>query len=159
MNSINPETQPWMQSDAIKQLFKAFPKDTLRFVGGCVRDSLWGFPVGDIDLACQLEPQEVIDTLKATNIRFVPTGIDHGTITAVIDGEPYEITSLRLDVETDGRRATVAYTKDWSKDAQRRDLTVNALYADLGGKVYDPTGQGLDDIKNRKFRFVGTIKK
>ena len=145
----------WMQSEAVLALFAAMPDESLRFVGGCVRNAVWDEPVGDIDLACQLEPQAVVEALNKANIRHVPTGIDHGTVTAVIDGTPYEITSLRRDVETDGRRAVVAYTRDWAKDAQRRDLTVNALYADLSGQVFDPTGQGLDDLKVRKFRFVG----
>ena len=131
------------------------PKVSLRFVGGCVRNALWGEPVEDIDLACTLEPDAVVEALKAANIRYVPTGIAHGTVTAVIDGTPFEITSLRRDVATDGRRATVAYTTDWAEDAQRRDLTMNALYADRSGKVFDPTGQGLEDLKARKFRFVG----
>jgi poly(A) polymerase len=111
--------------------------------------------VGDIDLACQLEPEAVVTALEAANIRNIPTGIEHGTVTAVIDGTPFEITSLRRDVETDGRRATVAYTTDWTEDAQRRDLTMNALYADVSGQIFDPTEQGLDDLKARKFRFVG----
>ena len=152
---LTPQQFPWMQSDAVLALFSAFPEGRLRFVGGCVRNALWDEPVGDIDLACQLEPQAVVKCLEAATIRHVPTGIDHGTVTAVIDGSPYEITSLRRDVETDGRRATVAYTTDWAEDAQRRDLTINALYADLSGQIFDPTGQGLDDLKARKFRFVG----
>ena len=152
---LNPQQYPWMQSDAILALFNALPEGSLRFVGGCVRNALWDEPVGDIDLACQLDPDAVVKALSAENIRYVPTGIDHGTVTAVIDGTPYEITSLRRDVETDGRRATVAYTTDWAEDAQRRDLTINALYADLSGEVFDPIGQGVDDLKARKFRFVG----
>lgn len=153
--NLTPQQCPWIQSEAVLALFGALPEDSLRFVGGCVRNALWGETVGDIDLACQLDPEGVTKALTAAGIRFVPTGIDHGTVTAVIDGTPYEITSLRRDVETDGRRATVAYTTDWAEDAQRRDLTVNALYADLSGQVFDPTGQGLDDLKVHKFRFVG----
>ena len=152
---LTPQKFPWMQSEAVLALFDALPNEGLRLVGGCVRNAFWDEPVGDIDLACQLEPDAVIKALAAAEIRHVPTGIDHGTVTAVIDGIPYEITSLRRDVETDGRRATVAYTTDWAEDAQRRDLTINALYADLSGQVFDPTGQGLDDLKTRKFRFVG----
>ena len=152
---LNPQHFPWMRSDSIKSLFKALPEDSLRFVGGCVRNAIWGEDVGDIDLACQLEPQAVVEALTAAGIRHVPTGITHGTVTAVIEGKPYEITSLRRDVETDGRRATVAYTTDWTEDAQRRDLTMNALYADISGQIFDPTGQGLADLKSRKFRFVG----
>jgi len=153
--NLNPQDSPWMQTAAVLSLFKAFPKGSLRFVGGCVRNGLWNEPVGDIDLACQLDPKAVIEVLDAASIRSVPTGIDHGTVTAVIDGTPYEITSLRRDVETDGRRATVAYTTDWAEDAQRRDLTINALYADISGQVFDPTSQGIEDLQSRKFRFVG----
>ncbi len=152
---LTPQQFPWIQSDAVLALFDALPEGSLRFVGGCVRNSLWGEPVGDIDLACQLEPQTVVQALTKAKIRHVPTGIDHGTVTAVINGTPYEITSLRRDVETDGRRATVAYTTNWAEDAERRDLTINALYADLSGEIFDPTEQGLDDLKTRKFRFVG----
>ena len=152
---INPQQFPWMRGAGVLSLFNAMPDGNLRFVGGCVRNALWGEPVGDIDLACQLEPDAVVKALKAANIRYVPTGIAHGTVTAVIDGQPYEITSLRRDVETDGRRATVAYTTDWAEDAQRRDLTFNALYADQSGEIFDPTNQGLADLKARKFRFVG----
>ncbi len=153
--TLNPKQFPWMRSDAIKLLFEALPKGSLRFVGGCVRNGLWGEAVGDIDLACQLEPKAVVTALNEANIRNIPTGIEHGTVTAVIDGQPYEITSLRRDVETDGRRAVVSFTTDWAEDAQRRDLTINALYADWDGIVYDPTEQGLADINSRKFRFVG----
>lgn len=153
--NIDPQKLPWMRSPAVLALFDVMPRGSLRFVGGCVRNALWDEPVGDIDLACQLDPNEVVNALKAANIRYVPTGIAHGTVTAVIDSQPFEITSLRKDVETDGRRATVAYTADWSEDAQRRDLTINALYADPSGQVFDPTGHGLEDIKARKFRFVG----
>ena len=152
---LNPQQLSWMREPSILSLFKALPEGSLRFVGGCVRNALWGEDVGDIDLACQLEPEAVVAALEAAGIRYVPTGIAHGTVTAVIDGQPFEVTSLRRDVETDGRRATVAYTMDWAEDAQRRDLTMNSLYADLSGRVYDPTGQGLSDLKSRKFRFVG----
>jgi len=141
-----------------KAIFAAFPKDTVRFVGGCVRNGLLGEDIKDIDLATQLEPHAAMDALKAANIRYVETGVEHGTVTAVIDGQPYEITSLRRDVATDGRRATVAYTTDWGEDAQRRDFTVNALYADLDGIIYDPTGQGLEDIETKHFQFIGAAK-
>lgn len=155
MTSLNPKQNAWMRGDDITALFSAFPESTLRFVGGCVRNALMGVAVGDIDLATQMDPKAVEATLKGARIKYVPTGIEHGTITAVIGGKPFEITSLRKDVETDGRRAVVSYTQDWAQDAQRRDLTMNALYADLKGNVFDPTGQGLDDLKAMKFRFVG----
>ena len=155
MSDLNPKLFPWMRSDAVQAIFGALPQGSVRFVGGCVRNALMGVEVGDIDLATQLEPKDVAKALDAAEIRYVPTGIEHGTLTAVIDGKPLEITSLRKDVETDGRRAVVAFTTDWTEDAQRRDLTINTLYADYDGTVYDPTGQGLADLKAKKFRFVG----
>ena len=145
----------WLQSSALKTLFEAFPDGSLRFVGGCVRNALMGHPVSDIDLATQLEPDEMMAALDKAKIRYVETGVAHGTVTAVIKGTPYEITSLRKDIETDGRRAVVSFTKDWAVDALRRDLTVNALYADLSGQVFDPLGEGLDDIKAGRLRFAG----
>jgi tRNA nucleotidyltransferase/poly(A) polymerase len=145
----------FLSDPGVKRLFAAFPDGSIRIVGGAVRNALLGAPVADIDLATQLEPDAVIDTLKAADIKYVPTGIDHGTITAVIAGQPYEITSLRRDVATDGRRAVVAYSTDWAEDAQRRDFTMNALYMDADGTLFDPTGQGEADSKARKLRFVG----
>jgi len=155
MTQLDPSKLSWMRGEDVAAIFKALPKDSTRYVGGCVRNALMGIDVGDIDLATKLEPKAVARALKAANIKYVPTGIDHGTLTAVIDGKPFEITSLRKDVETDGRRAVVAFTQDWAEDAQRRDLTMNALYADRDGKVFDPTNQGLEDLSALKFRFVG----
>jgi len=152
---LDPNHHNWLQDEAAQTLFAAFPDASLRFVGGCVRNALMGHPVGDIDLASQLEPDAMMDALKAANIRYVETGVAHGTITAVIKGTPYEITSLRKDVETDGRRAVVSFTTDWAVDALRRDLTVNALYADISGQVFDPLGEGIDDLKAKRFRFAG----
>ena len=131
--------------------------DCARFVGGCVRNELLDVVVADIDIATQLKPEETIAALKTAGIRAIPTGIEHGTITAVCDGEPFEITSLRRDVETDGRRAVVAFTEDWNEDAHRRDFRLNALYADAEGQVFDPTG-GLDDIAARKVVFIGNAQ-
>jgi len=126
-----------------------------RFVGGAVRDDLLGLPVSDIDLATRLRPDDVIKRLKAAGIKAVPTGIDHGTVTAVSDGQVVEVTSLRRDVATDGRRATVAYTDDWQEDAARRDFTINALLADpQDGAIHDYFG-GLADLKERHIRFIG----
>ena len=117
-----------------------------RYVGGAVRDDLLGLPISDIDLATRLQPDEVVRRLEAAKIKAVPTGIDHGTITAVSDGHPFEITTLRRDVSTDGRRATVAFTDDWKEDAARRDFTINALSADpRTGEIFDYFG-GLDDL-------------
>jgi len=126
-----------------------------RYVGGAVRDGLLGLPVNDVDLATRLEPDDVIRRLEEARIKAVPTGIDHGTITAVSDGHPFEITTLRTDVSTDGRRATVAFTDDWKADAARRDFTINALLADpMTGEVFDYFG-GLDDLEQRHVRFIG----
>jgi poly(A) polymerase len=125
------------------------------FVGGIVRNTLMGMPPGDVDIATMLTPDVVTDRLREKGIKVVPTGIEHGTVTAVADGIPYEVTTLRRDVSTDGRRAVVAFTDDWAADAARRDFTVNALYADIDGNIYDPAGQGIGDIKARRIRFVG----
>jgi len=126
-----------------------------RYVGGAVRDDLLGLPVSDVDLATRLRPDEVVERLEAAKIKAVPTGIDHGTITAVSDGRPVEITSLRRDVSTDGRRATVAFTDDWKEDAARRDFTINALSADpCSGELFDYFG-GLADIEARRVKFIG----
>lgn len=127
----------------------------VRFVGGCVRNALMGRAMSDLDLATQLTPDETEAALAAAGLRSVPTGKVFGTITAVVEGKPFEITSLREDVETDGRRAVVRYTTDWEKDAQRRDFYLNALYADIHGQVYDPTGEGLSDTEARRVRFIG----
>ena len=113
-----------------------------RFVGGCVRDTLLGLPVSDVDLATRLPPEEVMRPApQGRGIKAVPTGIAHGTVTAVVAGEPVEVTTLRRDVATDGRRATVAFTDDWREDAARRDFTINALYADpVTGEIFDYFG-------------------
>ncbi|RIJ14672.1 CCA tRNA nucleotidyltransferase [Henriciella mobilis] len=126
-----------------------------RFVGGCVRNAIMDRPVDDIDIATQIEPESVIKALEAAGIRAIPTGIDHGTITAVIDGKPFEITTLRRDVETDGRRAVVAFTEDWAEDAGRRDFRLNALYADRDGTVHDPVGGGIEDAEAGRVIFIG----
>src|SRR4030095_11443646 len=128
--------------------------DEARFVGGCVRDALVGRNIRDIYIATPLSPQRVTDLLKKAGLKAVPTGIDHGTITAVADKTGVEVTTLRLDVETDGRRATVAFTDDSQADAARRDLTINALFADADGTVHDYFG-GLEDLAGGRVRFVG----
>lgn len=126
-----------------------------RYVGGAVRDELMGLTVSDVDLATRLRPDEVIRRLEAARIKAVPTGIEHGTITAVSDGHPFEVTTLRQDVSTDGRRATVAFTDDWQADAARRDFTINALFADPDtGEIFDYFG-GLADLHDRRVRFIG----
>ncbi|WP_022671945.1 CCA tRNA nucleotidyltransferase [Novosphingopyxis baekryungensis] len=126
-----------------------------RIVGGAVRDSLLGRAVHDIDLATPLRPEEVMRRLKAAGLKAVPTGIDHGTVTAVADGRTFEVTTLRRDVSTDGRRATVAFSDDWREDAARRDFTINALYADpQTGEISDYFG-GLADLEAQRLRFIG----
>ena len=127
-----------------------------RLVGGAVRDQLAGVPVEDFDVATRLRPQQVQQRLEHAGIKAVPTGIDHGTITAVSQGQVVEVTSLRRDVSTDGRRATVAFTDDWREDAARRDFTINALFADpITGEIFDYFG-GLEDLEARRVRFIGS---
>jgi poly(A) polymerase len=129
--------------------------DQARFVGGAVRDALLGLPVADIDIATRLDPEDVLHRLRRAGVKTVPTGIAHGTITAVTAGGPVEVTTLRRDVTTDGRHAVVAFTDDWREDAARRDFTMNALYADPAtGEVFDYFG-GLDDLAIRRVRFIG----
>lgn len=127
----------------------------VRLVGGVVRDTLAGVPVKDVDLATPLAPETVIARLETAGLKAVPTGLAHGTVTAVAEGKPFEITTLRRDVATDGRHATIAYTDNWQEDAARRDFTVNALYADpASGAVFDYFG-GVDDLAAGRVRFIG----
>src|SRR5258708_35589886 len=141
----------------MKRLLDALGADArlTRYVGGAVRDDLLGLPLSDIDLATRITRDEVMDRLKKARIKAVPTGIDHGTVTAVSDGHPFDITSLRRDISTDGRRATVAFPDDWKEDAARRDFTINALSADpLTGELFDYFG-GIADLEQRHIRFIG----
>ena len=126
-----------------------------RFVGGAVRNHLLGLPVTDFDIATDAKPERTLDLCAAAGLKAIPTGIEHGTVTVVVDREPVEVTTLRRDVETDGRRAVVAFTDDWAEDAARRDFTLNALYLDSDGTLYDPTGAGIADARARRIRFVG----
>ncbi|MEM6626310.1 MAG: CCA tRNA nucleotidyltransferase [Pseudomonadota bacterium] len=150
--------QPWMARPSTQRVMKVLDEarpGCARFVGGCVRNALLGVSVSDIDIATQLPPDDVTAVLKRSGIAVHPTGIDHGTVTAVANGDPFEITTLRRDVETDGRRAVVAYTDDWVEDAERRDFRLNALYADLDGTLHDPTGSGIQDLNDRRIVFIG----
>jgi len=147
----------WAKRRGMRRLLEALGADEglTRYVGGAVRDDLLALPVSDVDLATRLRPQQVIERLEAARIKAVPTGIDHGTVTAVSDGQPYEVTTLRRDVSTDGRWATVDFTDDWQADAARRDFTINALSADpLTGDIFDYFG-GLPDLQERRVRFIG----
>lgn len=149
---------PWMERADLHQLVEALGPGNARYVGGAVRDTLLGLPVKDIDMATLLPPAEVIARLDAAGIRTVPTGLEHGTVTAVLPGGAVEITTLRRDVSTDGRRATVAFSTDWRDDAARRDFTINALYADpASGEVFDWFG-GRDDLAQRRLRFIGDAR-
>ena len=147
----------WRKRRGMSRLLRALGAEEglTRYVGGAVRDDLLDLPVSDIDLATRLQPDEVVRRLEKAKIKAVPTGIDHGTITAVSDGHPFEITTLRRDVSTDGRRATVAFTDDWKEDAARRDFTINALSADpRTGEIFDYF-DGLGDLQHRHIRFIG----
>jgi poly(A) polymerase len=151
------DPKEWLDRPGIKRLLKALDAKGghARFVGGAVRDFLLGEHPDDLDLATTHQPQEVIARLEAAGIKAVPTGIEHGTITAVSSGTVVEVTTLRADVSTDGRRATVSFTDDWKEDAGRRDFTINALYADpYSGELSDYFG-GLDDLTSRTVRFIG----
>ncbi|HYL31877.1 MAG TPA: CCA tRNA nucleotidyltransferase [Stellaceae bacterium] len=148
--------RPWMRNVATRRVMHALtaPEGEPRFVGGAVRDTLLGRPPREIDIATPLKPEAVLARLTAAGIRAVPTGIAHGTITAATTKRIFEITTLRRDVETDGRHAKVAFDADWAADAQRRDFTMNALSLDTRGRLYDYVG-GLVDLKAGRVRFVG----
>jgi poly(A) polymerase len=148
---------PWRSRPGLARLLDALGagEGATRYVGGCVRDTLLGLEVSDVDLATRLTPDMVIARLDSARIKAVPTGIAHGTVTAVIGGAPVEVTTLRRDVSTDGRRATVAFTEDWREDAARRDFTINALFADPAtGELFDYFG-GKADLETRRVRFIG----
>jgi poly(A) polymerase len=149
----------WLRGPELAALFAALQGTEttphLLCVGGCVRNTLLGLPPGDIDLATVHRPEKVMEKLEAARIHTVPTGLDHGTVTAIINKKPFEITTLRKDVETDGRRAVVGFTTDWTIDAMRRDFTMNTLLMDLSGNIYDPLRIGIDDLAARYVRFVG----
>ncbi|MBO9518691.1 MAG: CCA tRNA nucleotidyltransferase [Porphyrobacter sp.] len=149
---------PWTAREDLAALVRALGSDKVRWVGGAVRDTLLGHPVADVDAATLHEPKTVIDLLGSAGIRAIPTGIDHGTVTAILPGGNVEVTTLRHDVSTDGRRATVAFATDWREDAQRRDFTINALYADpVTLEIYDWFG-GLADLEVHRVRFIGDAR-
>lgn len=158
MNPVETVTpRDWMLAPAPTAVFAALRAGgaTGRFVGGCVRNLVIGHPATDFDVATDATPEQVIELAQTANLKTIPTGIDHGTVTVVVEGAPVEVTTLRRDVETDGRRAVVAFTDDWAEDAARRDFTLNALYLDADGSLYDPTGLGLADARSGTIRFVG----
>ncbi|QKC82314.1 CCA tRNA nucleotidyltransferase [Mesorhizobium sp. NZP2077] len=146
----------WLADKHLQRLLAALAEggEEARIAGGAVRNTLMGQPVADIDIATTCLPEETIHRAEAEGYKPVPTGIEHGTITVVAGGKPYEITTLRADVETDGRRAKVSFGRDWKLDAERRDFTINALYAEADGGVVDLVG-GIADIEARRLRFIG----
>lgn len=150
----------WRTRPSLKALLSAFADtpEALRFVGGCVRDSLLGLPVKDIDLATPLLPEILIQKAEKAGFKTNLVGLSHGTVQVIVDKHPYEITTLRSDLITDGRHAQVAYTQDWYEDASRRDFTCNALYLTLTGEVYDPF-KGLEDLQRGCLRFIGNPEK
>jgi poly(A) polymerase len=150
------DNAPWLTSGPTARVLALLNGDgeEARVVGGAVRNALLRIPIGDIDIATTAVPPEVIRRAKAAGIKSVPTGIEHGTVTLVADGRPFEVTTLREDTETFGRKAKVAFGRDWVADAQRRDFTINGLSVDADGVVHDHVG-GLDDIAARRVRFIG----
>jgi tRNA nucleotidyltransferase/poly(A) polymerase len=147
---------PWLRSGLAARVLALLNGDgeEARVVGGAVRNALLGAPIGDIDIATTALPAEVVRRAKANHIKSVPTGLEHGTVTLVADGHPFEVTTLREDVETFGRKAKVAFGRDWKRDAERRDFTINGLSVDAKGVVHDHVG-GLQDIAARRVRFIG----
>ncbi|MFD9898127.1 CCA tRNA nucleotidyltransferase [Mesorhizobium sp. NPDC059025] len=150
----------WLKDKHLKRLLEALSGDgeEARVAGGAVRNALIGEPVADIDVATTTLPDETMRRARAAGFKAVPTGIDHGTITVVASGKGYEVTTLRADVETDGRRAKVSFGRDWKADAERRDFTINALYATANGTIVDLVG-GIADIEARRLRFIGDAEK
>jgi poly(A) polymerase len=146
----------WLKSGAAARVLNLLNGDgeEARVVGGAVRNALLNIPIGDVDIATTAVPEEVIRRARAAGIKSVPTGVEHGTVTLVIDSHPFEVTTLREDTETFGRKAKVAFGRDWERDAERRDFTINGLSVDAAGRVHDYVG-GLDDIAARRVRFIG----
>ena len=149
---LDPAQHHWMHAAETATVMAAL--GNARFVGGAVRNALLGVGVDDVDIAVPLPPDQAKARLQVAGIKVIPTGLDHGTVTAISGGKVFEITSLRRDIATDGRHAQVAYTDDWEQDAARRDFTMNALYADADGTIFDYAG-GVEDLKAGRVRFVG----
>jgi len=156
MTSARLSPQPWMESAATQRILRALgaPDVDVRFVGGCVRNAILGRPITDIDIGTPDVPTRVMERLQASHIKAIPTGIEHGTITAVIDGTPFEITTLRRDTACDGRHAVVEFSTDWHEDARRRDFTMNAISMRFDGELFDDHG-GVEDARAGRVRFVG----
>src|SRR5882672_8083827 len=156
MNSSRVLNAPWLASGPTSRVLRLLNDngEEARVVGGAVRNALLNIPIGDIDIATTALPDEVIRRARAAGIKSVPTGFAHGTVTLVVESQPFEVTTLREDIETFGRKAKVAFGRDWIRDAQRRDFTINGLSVTADGSVHDHVG-GLQDIKARRVRFIG----
>ena len=152
-------TEKWLEDKSLQELFDILCADNgeARVAGGAVRNALMGSAISDIDLCTTLLPGEVVERLEAAGAKAVPTGIEHGTVTAVLDGKGFEVTTLRKDIETNGRHAVVEFGTDWEADANRRDLTINGLYCDREGRIYDYV-DGYRDILNKEIRFIGNAE-
>lgn len=156
MVKLDPDVSRWLSADGLVAVFDALEAagGEVRVNGGAVRNALMGLEIREVDLSTTLLPGQTIQALESAGLKAVPTGFEHGTVTAISDHSAYEITTLREDIETDGRHAVVRFGTDWEQDARRRDLTINALYCDRDGKVFDPL-DGFDDIEQRVVRFIG----
>ena len=162
LGNLNVEFQELRKRTGIELLFQAVEdysdESEIRYVGGCVRKILKNERVNDIDLAINLTPEQLMEICKKKNIKFYETGLKHGTITAIINDYKFEITSLRKDLKTDGRHADVVFTNDWKEDASRRDFSINSIYSDLQGNIFDPFN-GKKDLENGKINFIGDAEK
>ena len=162
LGNLNAEFQELRNKTGIELIFQAVEsysdESEIRYVGGCVRKILRSEKVDDIDLATNLNPEQIIQVCKKKNIKFYETGLEHGTITAIINDYKFEITSLRKDLKTDGRHADVIFTNDWKEDASRRDFSINSIYSDLEGNIFDPFN-GKKDLEDGKISFIGDAEK
>jgi poly(A) polymerase len=158
LNYVAKNIKALSKDTPVKKIFDTInnflPNSEIRYVGGCIRKIIQKEIVDDIDLATNLNPQQICEALKCDNINYYETGVEHGTITAVIDDYNFEITSLREDLESDGRHAKVKFSTDWKKDASRRDFTINSIYSDIHGNLFDPFN-GKDDLENGVVKFIG----
>ena len=151
--------QDWISDEGLQRLLELLTEggEEARIAGGAVRNALQEKQITDVDIATTLLPQDVIDRVEEAGLRAIPTGVEHGTVTVLIDGTSYEITTLRQDIKTDGRHAVVEFGRDWEEDASRRDFTMNALYANADGSVFDPLN-GYEDVLRGNVRFIGNAE-
>ena len=154
--AIELKYKGWLDNDQLQLVLLILSMDgeEARVNGGAVRNAILGEPISDVDISTTLVPKDVIERMEDRGIKVIPTGIDHGTVTVMVEGHHFEVTTLREDIETNGRHAVVEFGRDWKLDAMRRDMTMNALYCDLNGKVYDPLG-GYEDLMARRIVFIG----